>query len=115
HPLFTLINADKAGEMVNTMLNIYKQQGKLPVWHLMGNETNTMVGNPAVPVIADAYLKEITGFDKDLAYMAIKETELLDERGLYFVKKHGYIPADSTIESVAMGLEFAIADWSIAQ
>ena len=39
------------------MLAIYQQQGKLPVWHLMGNETNTMVGYHAVPVIVDAYLK----------------------------------------------------------
>lgn len=115
HPLFTLINSEKVGDMVNTFLAIYKQQGKLPVWHLMGNETNTMVGNPALPVIADAYLKGIKGFDKDLAYEAMKSTGMMDERGLKLVKKYGYIPADSTVESVAMGLEYAIADWSVAQ
>jgi len=115
HPLFTLINSDKVGDMVNTFLAIYKQQGKLPVWHLMGNETNTMVGNPALPVIADAYLKGIKGFDKDLAYEALKSTGMMDERGLKELKKFGYIPADSMVESVAMGLEYAIADWSVAQ
>ena len=115
HPLLTLVNADKVGDMVNTFLAIYKQQGKLPVWHLMGNETNTMVGNPALPVIADAYLKGIKGFDKDLAYEALKSTGMMDERGLKLLKQNGYIPADSTVESVAMGLEYAIADWSVAQ
>ena len=115
HPLFTLINSDKVGDMVNTFLAIYKQQGKLPVWHLMGNETNTMVGNPALPVIADAYLKGIRGFDKDLAYEALKSTGMMDERGLKELKQYGYIPADSMVESVAMGLEYAIADWSVAQ
>lgn len=57
NPLFTILHQDKVNDVVNTMLAIYKQQGKLPVWHLMGSETNTMVGYHAVPVIVDAYLK----------------------------------------------------------
>ena len=48
--------------MINSMLAIYQQQGKLPVWHLMGNETNTMPGYSAIQVVADAYLKGIKGF-----------------------------------------------------
>jgi predicted alpha-1,2-mannosidase len=97
------------------MLAIYQQQGRLPVWHLMGNETNTMPGNSAVQLVADAYLKGIKGFDTALAYEAVKNTQLLDLRGLRYVKKYGFIPADSMVESVAMGLEYAIADASIAQ
>jgi predicted alpha-1,2-mannosidase len=81
----------------------------------MGNETNTMVGNSAVPVIVDAYLKGFKGFDINLAYEAVKTTQMQDIRGLNFVKSLGYIPADSTNESVAMGLEYAIDDWCIAQ
>ncbi|PST82232.1 sugar hydrolase [Pedobacter yulinensis] len=115
HPLMTVIHPEKVGDMVNTMLNIYKQQGKLPVWHLMGNETNCMVGNPAITVVADAYLKGFGGFDKKLAYEAMTRTAMLDERGLNFVKSKGYIPADSTLESVAKGMEYAIADWAISQ
>jgi len=115
HPLLTLINSEKTGDVINTMLAIYQQQGKLPVWHLMGNETNCMVGNPALPVIADAYLKGIKGFDKDLAYEAMKSTGMKDDRGLSLLKKYGFIPADSVVENVAMGLEYAIADWSLAQ
>ncbi|WP_423147992.1 GH92 family glycosyl hydrolase [Rubrolithibacter danxiaensis] len=115
NPLFTILHPDKEDDMVNTMLAIYKQQGKLPVWHLMGNETNTMVGYSAVPVIADAYLKGFHGFDANLAFEAMKTTALLDERGVKYVKKLGFIPADSTVESVSMGLEYAIDDWCIAQ
>src|SRR5690606_32572553 len=51
HPLMTIIQPDLAKDVGNTMLNIYKQQGKLRVWHLMGNETNCLVGNPAIPVL----------------------------------------------------------------
>ncbi len=62
HPLFTLLQRQRVNDMVNTMLKIYEQQGKLPVWHLVGNETNTMPGNSAFPVIADAALKGFNGF-----------------------------------------------------
>lgn len=114
-PLMTLINSEKAGDVVNTFLAIYKQQGRLPVWHLMGNETDCMVGNPGMIAVADAYLKGIKGFDKDLAYEALKATGMGKERGLNLVQKFGFIPADSTVESVAMGMEYAIADWGVAQ
>lgn len=115
HPLFTILQAEKVNDMINSMLAIYQQQGKLPVWHLMGNETNTMPGYSSVQVVADAFLKGFRGFDTALAWEAVKATAMQDERGLKYVKKYGYIPADSLVESVAMGLEYAIADWSIAQ
>jgi predicted alpha-1,2-mannosidase len=115
NPLYTILQPERVSDMVNSMLAIYKQQGKLPVWHLMGNETNTMVGYSAVPIIADAYLKGFTGFDKKLAYEAVKASAMQNSSGLNYVKERGYIPADSLIESVAMGLEYSLADWSIAQ
>jgi predicted alpha-1,2-mannosidase len=96
------------------MLNIYDQQGKLPVWHLHGNETNTMVGYHAIPVIADAYLKGFTGFNAERAFEAMKSFAMRDERGLDFVKSQGFIPADSQVESVARALEYAIDDWCIS-
>jgi len=115
NPLYTIMQPERIDDIINTMLAIYQQQGRLPVWHLMANETNTMVGNSAVPVIVDAYLKGFKGFDAKLAYEAVKTTQMQDLRGLKFVKKQGFIPADSTVESVAMGLEYAIDDWCIAQ
>lgn len=115
HPLFTILQPEKVTDMVNSMLAVYQQQGTLPVWHLVGNETNTMPGYSSVQVIADAYLKGFHGFDPALAYEAVKATAMQDKRGLNFVKKYGFIPADSMVESVAMGLEYSIADWAIAQ
>ena len=115
HPLYTIFQTEKVNDMIRSMLAIYQQQGKLPVWHLMGNETNTMPGYSAVQVIADAYLKGFRGFDTALAWEAVKTTAMRDERGIYYVKKLGFIPADSTVESVAMAMEYAIADGSIAQ
>ncbi|MDB5012119.1 MAG: sugar hydrolase [Daejeonella sp.] len=115
NPLYTILQPERVNDIINSMLAIYKQQGKLPVWHLMGNETNTMVGYSAVPVVADAYLKGFKGFDTQLAYEAVKASAMRNDGGLKFVKDLGYIPADSTVESVAMGLEYAIDDWCIAQ
>ncbi|MFD2244626.1 GH92 family glycosyl hydrolase [Pontibacter ruber] len=115
HPLFTILHTDRVNDMINSMLAIYQQQGKLPVWHLMGNETNTMVGYSSVPVVADAVLKGFDSFDHALAFEAMKVTAMGEEFGLPWVKKQGFIPADEEVESVAKGLEYAIADWSIAQ
>lgn len=115
HPLMTLIHPEKMSDIINTMLHIYKQQGKLPVWHLMGCETDCMVGNPGIPVVADAILKGYTGFDKELAYEAMKASAMLNERGMDLLKEYGYIPSDKMNESVASSLEYALADWSVAQ
>ena len=115
HPLLTIIQADRTNDLIQSMLAIYQQQGKLPVWHLQGNETNTMPGHSGIQVVADAYLKGFRGFDTTLAWEAVKTSAMLDERGMKYVKKYGFIPADSMVESVAMGLEYAISDWGIAQ
>lgn len=115
HPLYTIFQSARVNDMINSMLAIYQQQGKLPIWHLMGNETNTMPGYSAVQVVADAYLKGFRGFDTALAWEAVKTTAMQDERGLKYVKKYSFIPADTMNESVALGLEYAIADWGIAQ
>jgi predicted alpha-1,2-mannosidase len=115
HPLMTIIHPEKMGDIINTMLTIYQQQGKLPVWHLMGCETNCMVGNPGISVVADAILKGYGGFDKELAFEAMKNSAMLDERGLKYLKEYGYIPYDKEPEGLSKCMEYAIADWSIAQ
>lgn len=114
HPLYTIFQADRVNDMVQSMLMIYEQQGKLPVWHLMGNETNTMPGHSGVQVVADAYLKGFRGFDTSLVWEALKTSVMGDDRGMKYVKELGFIPADSMVESVAMGLEYAISDWAVA-
>ena len=113
-PLMTLIHQEKMSDMMNTMLNIYRQQGKLPVWHLMGCETDCMVGNPGIMPVADAIVKGFGGFDKELAFEAIKNSALKADRGQDLRMKYGYIPCDLFNEAVAYDMEYAIADGAAA-
>lgn len=114
-PLMTIIHPEKMKDVIMTMVSIYKQQGKLPVWHLMGCETDCMIGNPGVSVVADAIMKGVEGIDVQEAYQAMKNSVMLDERGQGLRKEYGYIPYDKYNESVASCMEYAIADWSVAQ
>ena len=116
HPLMTLIHPEKQRDIAQTMLHIAQQQGRLPVWFLEGNETDCMVGNPGIPVLIDIALK---GFDVDkhAVLEAAKKTQLFGDRGLDLLKKYGYLPYDlePTNETVAKGLEYALADGCIAR
>ncbi|MCF0167730.1 MAG: glycoside hydrolase family 92 protein [Bacteroidales bacterium] len=114
-PLMSVIHKDKMADVVNTMIYIHQQQGKLPVWHLMGCETDCMVGNPGVIAVADAIIKKTPGVDPVIAYKACKESVMLDERGQGFRKQYGYIPSDLYNTSVSCDMEYAIADACVAQ
>lgn len=115
HPLYTITQPDKINDIVKSFLAIYQQQGRLPVWHLMGNETNTMNGNHSIAVIVDAYLKGYRDYDTALAYEAIKKTAMQTRDGMDYVQKLQYIPADTMLETVGNALEYAIDDWCVAQ
>lgn len=78
------------------------------------NETNTMVGYSAVPVVVDAYMKGHRGFDANLAYEAVKQSAMQKINGIQYIQKLAFIPADSVNESVAKALEYAIDDACIA-
>lgn len=115
-PLMTLIHPDLAADVAKTFMNIYREQGKLPVWHLVGNETDCMVGNPGVAVLSDLVLK---GFvkDREAAFQALRQSAMKDDRGLDLYKQYGYIPLDldPTYETVAKHLEYALADAGVAK
>jgi alpha-1,2-mannosidase, putative len=115
HPLYTILEPNKINDIVETMLAIYKQQGRLPVWHLMGNETDCMNGNHSIPVIVDAYFKGFRKYDVNLAYEAVKNTSMQTRAGMNFVQNLDYIHADSLDETVANAMEYAIDDWCVAQ
>jgi predicted alpha-1,2-mannosidase len=114
HPLFTLIDPDRVDDLVTSMLSFYDEHGLLPVWSLVGNETNTMTGYHAVPVIADAYRKGYRGFDPEKALQAMVTSARQDHRGLAFYKRYGYIPTELEVESVTKTLEYAFDDWAIS-
>jgi hypothetical protein len=87
----------------------------MPMWDLAGNYTDCMIGYHAVPVIADAYLKGIRGYDTEKAFEAMKHSATRDKFGLEAYKKYGFIPVDEESESVSKTLEYAYDDWTIAQ
>ncbi len=114
-PFMSLIHPEKMPDMINTMLTISEQQGRLPVWHLWGNETNCMVGNPGIAVVADAIVKQIDGVDYERAFREIVKTAKNGDRGGDLRMKYGYIPADLYNEAVAYDMEYAIADGAAAE
>ena len=115
HPLFTILEKERIDDMINSMLAHHDEYGLLPVWSLLGNETNTMTGYHAIPVITDAYFKGFKGFDQQRAYEAMKKSAMQDIRGVQFYKQYGFIPSDLEVESVTKNLEYAYDDWCIAQ
>lgn len=113
HPLYTLTDK-RVPDYVNTLLANYDQQKNMPVWSLVGNETDCMVGRHSIPVVVDAALKGFT-VDKERAFAAVSSLEGMDESGLGYLRTRGYIPAEKEPWSVAKGLEYAIDDFSIAE
>ena len=118
HPLFCLVQPTRNADMINSMLAHYDQSVEhlLPVWSLQGNETWCMIGYHAVPVIVDAMMKDLPGFDYQRAYNAMKTTALnpnYDNVKTY--SQLGWVPFDKENESVSKTLEYAFDDFCIAQ
>lgn len=116
HPLYTIVQPEMQADLAKTFINLYRKEGHLPIWHLMGCETNCMVGSSGVPVLGDMVLKGFVA-DKEAAYEAMRGSMMLDNRSLGLLKKHGYIPYDKepTGETVAKGLEYALDDDAVAK
>ena len=115
HPLHTLIDQRRTRDFVRTFLAQYDQGGRLPVWELAANETDTMIGYHAVPVIADAIVKGVGGFDVTHAYRAMTHSAEEERFGLRAYKADGFIDASEEAEGVSRTLEYAYDDWTIAQ
>ena len=115
NPLMTITQPEMVDHVVNSMISIYRQQDKLPIWPLMSGETDQMPGYSSVPVIADAYLKGFTGFDAEEALQAMIATATYEkQKGVPYVVKKRYIPADKVHEATSIAMEYAVDDWGIA-
>lgn len=114
HPLFTLIEQERTNDFIKSMLGKYDQQGHLPYWELASGETWCMIGYHAVPVIADAWVKGIRGYDGSRALEAMKKSAMQDHQGLSDYKTLGYISMDNGGQSVSRTMEYAYDDWCIA-
>lgn len=115
HPLYTILQAERVPAFIRSMLTQYEQTSILPVWPLFGSETNCMIGYHSVPVIADAWMKGITGFDTLKAYEAMKAAALQDNGGLKHLRQFNFVPSELEKHSVSKTLEYSFDDWCIAQ
>ena len=119
HPLLTLIQpAQTTSDVVNSLVasQRYSPDGILPVWQFAGRETWTMIGYHAAPVIADAYLKGMRGFDAAVALDAmVASAEYKPYGGLNEYMSRGYVPIDKEPEAASKTVEYAYDDWSIAR
>ncbi len=117
HPLFSLMERERTLDFINTFINKYETNPHhmLPVWDLAANETYCMIGNHAIPVIADAYFAGIRDFDTEKALEAMVASQKDDFRGMGAYMKYGYIPIEAEGEAVSKTLEYAYDDWCIAR
>jgi len=118
HPLFNIIQQKRNSSMINSMLAHYDQSvhHMLPVWSHYANENWCMIGYHAVPVIADAIVKNIGGFDYKRALDACAVTASngwYDGLGDYM--RLGYVPDERSGSSVSATLEYSYDDWCIAR
>lgn len=119
HPLLTLIQpASTSSDIVRSLVasRDHSPDGILPVWQFQGRETWTMIGYHAAPVIADAYLKGIGGFDADAALAAMEASATYAPYGgLGAYMTRGYVPIDREPEAASKTVEYAYDDWTIAR
>jgi predicted alpha-1,2-mannosidase len=119
HPLLTLVQPERTtSDVVNSLVasQRYSPHGILPVWQFAGRETWTMIGYHAVPVIADAYMKGIRGFDANAALDAmVASAEYAPYGGLGDYMTRGYVPIDREPEAASKTVEYAYDDWTIAR
>lgn len=115
HPFYSLLMPNKNVEFINSFLERYRQIGSLPINEYGSRETYCMIGYHAVPVIAEAILLDRDGFDYELAFQAMKDIAMDDDRGVGLMKKYGFIPSELENNSVSKVLEYAYDDWCIAQ
>jgi len=119
HPLLMLTQPEARNrDFVRSLIASADQSpfGILPVWQFAGRETWTMIGYHAVPVIADAYLKGLRGFDADAALGAmVRSASYGPYGGLDQYERLGFVPIDREPEAASKTVEYAYDDWTIAR
>ena len=118
HPFYTIIVPEKVDGFVNSLIRQGERYGFLPIWGLWGMDNYCMIGNHAVPIIAEAYHKGFRGFDAERAFNIIKQTQTVPHKpksNWDNYTKYGYFPTDLTRnESVSSTLECVYDDYAAA-
>jgi predicted alpha-1,2-mannosidase len=120
HPLFNLLQRERHGDMMRSLVTMAEQGGDLPKWPLGIGYTGGMVGTSADIVLADSVLKDIDGFDEDAAYAAARmhatePRENAGRSGIAGYRERGWVAADDTGSAASRTLEFAHADYSLGR
>ena len=123
-PFFNLMYPELNGKIMQGLENTFKESGWLPEWASPGHR-DCMIGSNSAPIIADAYLKGIDGFDAELLLEAmVKNAEQEEGRpvqsvgraGVDYYNALGYVPYDIGVnENAARTLEYAYADFTLAE
>lgn len=121
-PLMTLIKPELNKQVMEGLVNAYKESGWLPEWASPGHR-DCMIGSNSASIIADAYLKGVRGYDIQTLYQALlKNAEnegpltSVGRKGVKYYNELGYVPYDVKInENAARTLEYAYADFTIYQ
>ncbi|KAI9042306.1 GH92 family glycosyl hydrolase [Aspergillus affinis] len=100
HPFLTIIDPNTQSKMVRSLLDTYKHENWLPDCRMSLCKGWTQGGSNADVVLTDAFVKNLTGIDWDLAYEAMvndAENEPLEwsyegRGGLQSWKRVNYIP-----------------------
>ncbi|MFV1917975.1 GH92 family glycosyl hydrolase [Sphingomonas sp. MJ1 (PH-R8)] len=130
-PWFALMYPERDGEIMQGLVNTYKESGWLPEWASPGHR-NVMIGSNSANLIADAYLNGVRGFDVETLYEAMVKNATTSEgrprdkrgnvvnavgrEGVEYYNRLGYVPYDVGInENAARTLEYATADFSLSR
>lgn len=117
HPLLNLLYPEINTQLVNSLLEKHRQTGLLVTNEYGLRETWCMIGNHAVPVVVDAFMKGLP-IDSKLAYEAVKHalTTSHPKSDWTTYDKYQYYPFDKVdAESVSRSLEHCYDDWCAAQ
>ncbi len=117
NPLYSLIAPERVNGIVNTLIEHSKAAGFLPIWTAWGQDNYCMIGNHAIPVIVDAYLKGFKGFEANTALDQMIQSTTVNHinSNWSLLEKYGYYPFDSLDnEAVSRTLEHGVDDYCIA-
>jgi len=116
HPLYTLLYPNIAVQFVRDMVLHHETYGYLPIWDLWGQDNYCMIGNHAIPVVADAIMSELPGLDVERAYKAMVESSTRTHPNSPFEvwEEYGYMPQNKQNVSVSITMEQAFDDWCVA-
>ena len=114
HPLLLLTQQERMPAIINSLIRQGEVYGYLPIWGLWGVDNYCMIGNHAVSIIVEAYIKGLRGIDWSRAYEIIKKTLTRDHANSSFfsqVEQYGFYPHDLGYEVASIHLENSYNDW----